>query len=342
MKFIKGFDTLRALSITMVVTAHSLPNTWLQEHRIWHLISGDTGVLVFFVISGFLITSLLLREKEQFGSINFKKFFARRFLRLLPPLVFFYIAILALMSTGLIQETYIGLGISVFYLYNFVPNKFYTAELGHTWSLALEEQFYFSWPFMIRFFENRKSLLMLGISTIVASILFLLFIYPIEFMSHFKAHRWFIPAIAPIMIGSLLAIGRAGIERTFKSPILQFVCFAICYSTPLFFPEKLLIISPIFQSFGIGFLLLLIISNQETKGVKWLNNPATSYLGRISYGIYVYQGLFLRTGPGSENWFQQFPQNLIFTLVTAILSFELLEKYFLKKKKQYSVVKENR
>lgn len=338
MKYIKGFDTLRALSIAMVVTAHSLPNFWLQEHRVWRLVSGDTGVLIFFVISGFLITSLLLKEFETAGKIDFKKFFARRFLRLLPPLVIFYIAIAILMTTGIIQQTYVGLGISMFYLYNFVPNKFYTGELGHTWSLALEEQFYFTWPFVISILKNKKSLIFSGLVGVIISILFLLFIYPIEFLSHFKAHRWFIPAISPIMIGAMLALVKDRLLPMFSSRIAQFLGFVILYAAPIYFPENLLIISPIFQSFGIAFLLLLVIDSQASKGVAFLNNPITSYIGKISYGIYVYQGLFLRTGPGSEQWFQQFPQNLIFTLICAFLSYELLEKYFLKKKKKYTVV----
>ncbi|MCB9189515.1 MAG: acyltransferase [Flavobacteriales bacterium] len=339
MKYIKGFDTLRAISISMVVIAHSLPNFWLQESRGWHLISGDTGVLVFFVISGFLITSLLFNEKEKFGRINFKNFFIRRFLRLLPPLVLFYLSILVLMSTGMIQETYIGLGISVFYLYNFVPNKFYTPELGHTWSLALEEQFYFTWPFILTRIMKPRYLLFLGFLLVLISILFLLFLYPMQFFGHFKAQRWFIPAISPIMIGSMLAISRDWLEQKFRSTTLMFVCFLVLYSTPLYCPEKILIISPIFQSFGIGCLLLLIIKNQNSLGVQILNNKVTSYIGKISYGIYVYQGLFLRTGPGSEWWFQQFPQNLILTLVIAILSFELIEKYYLKKKKEFTTIK---
>jgi peptidoglycan/LPS O-acetylase OafA/YrhL len=338
MKYIKGFDTLRALSIAMVVTAHSLPNFWLQEHRVWRLFSGDTGVLVFFVISGYLITTLLLKEKLKNGFINFKKFFARRFLRLLPPLVLFYTVVMILMTAGVIQETYIGLGISIFYLYNFVPNKFYTGELGHTWSLALEEQFYFTWPFVMSWVKQQKSLVYLGLLSIVLSILFLLFIYPIEFLGHFKAHRWFIPAISPIMIGAMFALTKDKITASIQSSWLQFLFFAVCYTAPLYFPEKVLLISPIFQSFGIAFLLLLIIGNQEAKFVVILNNPVTSYIGKISYGIYVYQGLFLRTGPGSEQWFQQFPQNLIFTLICAILSFQFVEKYFLKKKKKFAVI----
>ncbi len=339
MKYIKGFDTLRALSIAMVVTAHSLPSLWIQEQRLWHLISGDTGVLIFFVISGYLITTLLVKELAKFGKIDFKKFFARRFLRLLPPLIVFYLTVLALMATGTIQETYIGLGISVFYLYNFVPNKFYTGELGHTWSLALEEQFYFTWPFVINFLRQKKTLVTFGLLAILASILFLFFIYPIDFLDHFKAKRWFIPAISPIMIGAILALVADDLKGILTSPLVQFLAFLALFASPLFVPESILIIAPIFQACGVAFLLLLIIHQQDSTAVMVLNNPLTTYLGKISYGIYVYQGLFLRTGPGSENWFQQFPQNLVLTLICAILSFEFLEKYFLKKKKKYAVVK---
>lgn len=338
MKYIKGFDTLRALSISMVVLAHCLPDFWLQEHRLWYLISGDTGVLIFFVISGYLITALLLKEKIENGYIDYKKFFARRFLRLLPPLVILYASVLILMTTGVIQETYIGLLISVVYLYNFVPNKFYTAELGHTWSLALEEQFYFTWPFVIGVLKSRKELIYLGGLVITLSIIFFFVIYPIEFLSHFKAQRWFIPAASPIMIGAITAIAQHKILDQVASSFWQFTSFLVLFSSPLFVPTSLLIIAPIFQSIGIAFLLLLIIDHQHSLGVKILNNPFTSYMGRISYGIYVYQGLFLRTGPGSENWFQQFPQNFVFTLTCAILSFELIEKHFLKKKKKYAVV----
>ena len=65
-----------------------------------------------------------------------------------------------------------------------------------------------------------------------------------------------------------------------------------------------------------------------------LNNKILSYLGKISYGVYVYQGVFLKTGPGSDLFIQQFPQNVVLTAITAILSFELIEKRFLLLKKK--------
>ena len=93
---IKGFDTLRAFSILLVIITHLrfhdyfIGNTFKKD-RLWSLISGLTGVQIFFSLSGFLITHLLVKEKLGIGRIDFKKFYVRRFLKLLPPLLFFYL-----------------------------------------------------------------------------------------------------------------------------------------------------------------------------------------------------------------------------------------------------------
>ncbi len=147
MKYIKGYDSLRAVSILLVLFSHLglyglLPENDYIKDRVWSIISGTTGVQIFFTLSGFLITKILISEKNKFGNIHFKNFYIRRFLRLLPPLIFFYTTILFLMSTQQIQATKIGFLYSIFYAYNFVPKTYYTNELGHTWSLALEEQFH--------------------------------------------------------------------------------------------------------------------------------------------------------------------------------------------------------
>ncbi|MCH8902358.1 MAG: acyltransferase family protein [Bacteroidetes bacterium] len=137
MKFIRGFDSLRGIAISFVLLTHLglyiyLPDNDLFQIRVWKLISGGTGVQLFFTLSGFLITLIVLAEKSKFSRVNFKNFYARRFLRLLPPLLIFYITIAILMKLGMIQTTAFGLLLSFFYLYNFVPYLHYTRELGHT------------------------------------------------------------------------------------------------------------------------------------------------------------------------------------------------------------------
>lgn len=120
MKYIKGYDTLRAFSIILVVASHLLPAGYeFYNTRLWIVVSGTTGVQIFFTLSGFLISTLLLKELKKKGKINLKNFFARRFLRLLPPLILFYLLIAIFMLKGDIQSTLVGYLLSLFYVYNF-------------------------------------------------------------------------------------------------------------------------------------------------------------------------------------------------------------------------------
>ena len=206
MKYIKGFDTLRGVSIILVLLAHlglyhHLPENYFIRIRVWSLMSGGTGVLIFFTLSGFLITKILLRELGEFKNINFKNFYARRFIRLLPPLLLFYVAIGILMHLGMIQSTSTGFLFSLFYIYNFVPNQFYTAELGHTWSLAVEEQYYLIWPFIIGLLSRVRVFLFILLILFVC--ILSVYLFPeFPFASNYKTSRWLIPAVAPIIIGS--------------------------------------------------------------------------------------------------------------------------------------------
>src|SRR6476661_8597167 len=97
MRYIKGFDGLRGISIILVLLNHLwLPQAFSEDsflRKNYFLFSGNAGVMIFFTLSGFLITLLLLREKMGNGQINFRKFFTRRFLRLLPPLIIFYLIV---------------------------------------------------------------------------------------------------------------------------------------------------------------------------------------------------------------------------------------------------------
>ena len=341
MNYIKGFDTLRGISIILVLLTHlglyhHLPENDLIRGRVWSLISGGTGVRIFFTLSGFLITKILLHELNEFNSINFKYFYVRRFLRLLPPLILFYLAIGILMHFRMIQTTSVGFFFSLFYLYNFVPNIFHTGELGHTWSLAVEEQYYLIWPFIISFFNKKQGFIFI-LLVLVTSIISVYIFPELTFTSNYKSSRWFIPAVAPIIIGSFFAWLIDKNNKIYSSyfrhkktllwvGIILFLC-------PLYSP--ILKLSFLFQSTGVSIILIWILFNQQSKVTSILNNRLLSYIGSISYGIYVYQGLFLRTGPSGNLWIQEFPQNIALTFLTAIVSFYFLEKPILKLKKKY-------
>jgi peptidoglycan/LPS O-acetylase OafA/YrhL len=342
MKHIKGFDTLRAFSIVLVLLSHAGLHKYLPENdffqiRVWGLISGTTGVYVFFALSGFLITRLLLKEKQNSGKIAFLKFYMRRFIRLLPPLLLFYSIIAVLMYFDQLKVDGIGFLYSFFYLYNFVPMNHYWPELVHTWTLALEEQYYLIWPFIISSFSNKKTIRIISVILILCGMATFLW-SKFEFTSNFKSERWFLPAVAPILIGSLFAVIISKTDKYQLKYHLNYKLLLIAillFLFPIYSPKFMFKLSYLFQSVGISMLLTWILYNQETKLTNLLNNKGLSYIGKISYGIYVYQGLFLRSGPGGELWIQQMPQNIILTLAVAILSFEFLEKPVLKLKNRF-------
>lgn len=340
MKYIKGYDTLRAYSIILVVVSHLLPAGYsFYETRLWIVVSGTTGVQIFFTLSGFLITTILLREIKEKSKINFKNFFARRFIRLLPPLILFYLIIAVFMARGDITSTLVGYLFSVFYAYNFVHHDYYTVELGHTWSLAVEEQFYLTWPFIVSFFKKTKQLLVVGVGIIIMCLIGYYIFPTIEVTKHYHTDRWFFPAVAPIIIGSLFAVLNKRYAENWKSNLQSNYWLLIIgvglFLYPLYSPAILLVTAPIFQAVGVAIGLIWLLYNQSSKLTAIIDNPLLRYIGKISYGIYVYQGFFLRTGPGGDLAVQQYPLNIILVVAIAILSYELYEKPLLRLKKKF-------
>lgn len=340
MRYIKGFDTLRAVSIIMVIVAHLLPYGYeFYKTRLWIVVSGDTGVQVFFTLSGFLITALLLNELKGKGRINFKNFFARRALRLFPPLIILFIVIGYYMFEGSIDESWVGLVFSIFYAYNFVHHEYHTTELSHTWSLAVEEQFYLIWPFVISVLNKISRLSYVMFSFIVFCVVGYYWFPELEVNEHYHTQRWFLPAAAPIIIGSYFALLNHLSPDKWQSIMNKnywiIVLGVFLFVYPLYSFEILLKLSPIIQSIGVSFALLWLCYNQESRITKVVDNRLFRYLGQISYGIYVYQGFFLRTGPGGVLSVQQYPLNIILVVLIAILSYEFYEKPILKLKKRF-------
>lgn len=353
MKYIKGYDSLRAFSIILVIVTHLglydwLPNNQLVKERLFQCISGSTGVMIFFALSGFLITQILLHEKAKTGSISLKNFYIRRFLRLLPPLIVFYLIVVVCMKMKLIPASSVGFLMSFTYTYNFIPNKFYTADLGHTWSLAVEEQFYLFWPIVLLVIHSIKKQLLFTASIIIVCI-WLMFFLP-DFILNFegkearlgdlfKVDRWFMPAIAPIMIGSAFAIiaksYNSVLQRSFNKNMYLLILSILLYFSALFLPTGALRIYPILLSIGVSLFLLWLLYNQDSGLCNQLEFKPLRYIGRISYGLYVYHGFFIGTGPSDDLLVKQFPLNLVLTVLVSILSFELMEKQILKTKNKF-------
>ncbi len=349
--YIKGFDGLRAISIAFVLLTHlgTYDALLLSSFgsKIWHTISGDVGVTLFFVISGFLITTLLLREKEKTGKLSYRNFIIRRFLRLLPPLILFYFIIVILMLYGSLDYKPLALIASIAYLYNFLPAKFGLTELTHTWSLAVEEQFYLLWPWVIYFFRKQGMVVIATCITVLALVaaailpeIRVFYNNEMHLLSDaIKVQRFFLPAVAPIMLGCIFAVlnfyHNANFTTVCCHPITLIA--AVCSMAGAFIlPTTLYQYLLIFQSAGFAVLLSFLFNRPESIITRILEWQPLAFTGKISYSIYVWQGLFLRTGPGGTLWIQHFPQNILLTLFAALLSYFLIEKKVQKLKQHYT------
>ena len=154
---IASLDGLRAISIGLGLLGH------LAGTRFFPLTSAagdffalaETGVLIFFIISGFLITTLLLHELDNSGRINLLKFYFRRTLRIFPPYYFLIAVLLVLRFLGYISLS----NYDVLHAFTYTSNYFYPEGwyLGHPWSLSVEEQFYLLWPAILLLSGKRKA-----------------------------------------------------------------------------------------------------------------------------------------------------------------------------------------
>jgi len=354
--YIKGFDGMRGISILLVFITHLGLLKFIQidnavDIRLKNLFSGTTGVNVFFTLSGFLITTILLKERQKKGNINFKLFYIKRFLRLLPTLILFLCALLLLMYFGYIVPNYKSIAYSFFYVSNYIPKAIYTSEIAATWSLSVEEQFYIIWPLTIYLFRKNRNLLIFIFVVITICLFFLLarrhsfFLNLIDFMNYgelsgkYYTVRWLIPAISTILMGCLVGIvsfNRGFMSKLKTKPAVLLVIGIILMANFLFIPPSIFILGWFIQSIGTSILILYILLNQESKFVALMEYKPIASMGKISYGLYIYQGLFLGTGPVKDGMvIQQYPLNILLTFLVAILSYVFIEKRFLLLKKKF-------
>jgi peptidoglycan/LPS O-acetylase OafA/YrhL len=149
-------DGLRAIAVGLVMLAHS---KWPVP-----LNGGDAGVTAFFVLSGFLITNLLVSQQERTGRIDVVSFYKRRFVRLAPALGGLLVFTLVIgLALGLHSQWAIGIVSCLVYVSNWAQVAGFPIDpLGHTWSLAIEEQFYLVWPAILILFRGRVVPLAIG------------------------------------------------------------------------------------------------------------------------------------------------------------------------------------
>lgn len=327
---IKSLDGLRAFSIGLVIASHLLgtrgffPNTGLANT--FEL--GELGVRIFFVISGFLITSILMRELDLTGRIRLTKFYFRRTLRIFPAYYAFLLILILLSFAGGPQMTAADSLHALTYTSNYYPHRSW--NIAHTWSLSVEEQFYLLWPLTLVISGKRKALYIAAALIVLLPLLRLL-------MWQFLASPTLEIGIRFETIADSIATGciLAGLRdwltnqklynRILNSRLILFAPIAILIANAFHDRPRLsFLFGFTVMNIGIAVCIDWCLRNPIGKIGRVLNSRAMVFIGVMSYSVYLWQQIFLNRY--SDSIMCRFPLNLVFAVSAALLSFWLIER----------------
>lgn len=351
--YFRGLNGIRAIAAFIVISFHID-----QFLRLFGLASfgyhntgmAGFGVTLFFVLSGYLITFLLLTEKQQFGKVDLLKFYKRRILRIWPIYYLLLVITTVLIFSGalLVTDHKVtgNLFLYLFLLANFTSGNIIT--LTPLWSVGVEEQFYLFWPLLLNASKN-----------VLRSLLIIIFIYlaiKIGFRIFENGNGYsivYITAFDGMAIGGIMAnfvFENRSILKIFYHPVLQIFSWLFLAVSIFYKPVHLF---SLFDSELHAIFYSIIIVNVSTNPRTLINleNRILNFLGRISYGLYVYHMLIIwilslilkgRIQGMTGNKYIQYScvYALIYgtTIFVAYLSYRYFESHFLKLKLRFAKV----
>ena len=346
-KIIPSLNGLRAISIFIVIFSHvnivNFSGTLAHNTR---FLDGQFGVTVFFIISGFLITTLLMSEEERTGMISLQNFYLKRIIRIFP-VYFILLAVYGLLqSLGILHFTTVSWLTSLTYTKNFHWNSDW--ETGHLWSLSIEEQFYLFWPLIFIYWKKYRTKFAFFI--VVLSPVF-------RILGTRHQHLGFdqfsiFQRCDAIMWGCIFAmyhkdilsyIQRVTVNKKWMS-VLPFVFLAsidtfvqVNYLYNLHLGFLIVPIGNITGTLGCIAIATIIIISIHCKDNLWfnfLNTRLLNYIGTLSYSLYIWQQVFFSHKLGM---FSSIPLNLLMIFIVANCSYYFIEKPFLKMKKHINL-----
>ncbi len=343
-KSIPSLDGIRAISALFVIIGHfSYLYLGFFENYFGKILGPTiaysignqyTGVSFFFVLSGFLITNLLIIEHEKSGTINYKQFFFKRVFRIFPAFYFYALIIfLFLKKSAILAYSNQDIWASLTYTHNYFSDL-NPWHIGHFWSLSLEEQFYLFWPILFLLFHKRLgkklSLGVILLSPAIRLITYFLFVEwrgRISIMTHTR--------LDSLLFGAYLAyLYREGqfqkLYKKIEKYKLQYLfLFQILFLSRLlqtiFQGKYILLLGFSLDAFSMCGLIIYAI-NSKDRLVRFLNYPFVIHLGTLSYGLYLWQMPFVWSAYKSD----YLALRIFLIYVMANISYIFIETPFMK------------
>ena len=355
-RYVPALDGLRAIAVLMVLLAHFKEGT---SHSIWQVLhQGGFGVYLFFVLSGFLITRILLSEKNQ--PAYFRNFYARRTLRIFP----LYYGVLALQFWVLLpifptphiladahyQGWLWGYGYNI--LTAIKGHFFFTSDwmvMGHFWSLAIEEQFYLFWPLLVLAL-CRETLLKLCVGIVALTPILRVAFYAAG-ANQYWVTMFTMCQMDSLALGAMLACLESSGRLNAVVPMAWRVVLgvgAILVICSFFYPRSPETTLPLIFYHGAVALFFGAIVALAVCGVfRWLDHRVLREVGQKSYGMYVFHIpllvlaiRYIHLPSRLQQWTWPYLADMIFfffmiiiTYLVAFISYNAYEKHFLRLKR---------
>jgi len=352
---IPSLDGVRAVSIVCVVVSHlafvlaprqssmaadSSMLDWVKHQVLAALLLGDLGVQMFFVLSGFLITLLLTEEVARTGTVNLGRFYVRRTLRIFPAYYAYLAVIIALVTIGAIDVPWSNLLASLTYTSNYcvgcgAGDRWYVA---HSWSLAVEEQFYLLWPAALVLLGARRGVLGVGLVLVICPLLRGWYQWTTGDVN--VGFRRFELVADSLATGCLLALLRVRLHSSSSYPrILASRGFVLVPVSVLLLtqlakhpsihsPFLFVLVWRTWMNVAIAMCIDWSMVHADGRIGRVLNQRTVARVGVLSYSIYLWHMPFL--DPFGTLIVHRFPVNLVFIAAAAALSYYVVERPILR------------
>ena len=328
MRYNPALDGLRAVAIILVLCGHTL--------QFIFPIAGWIGVDIFFVLSGYLITSILVRELQETGQISFGNFYARRALRLLPALSILAIcqfvrSIFSHDGHEIREATLVG--VAYIENWNLIWGWWPTDYMGATWSLSVEEQFYLLWPMMLVFLVSRRPLAWLSAGVLAMTVAEILFWHGGGVGTEHALQ--YSSGIRPVglLIGAGLAFGKWRLPAwTAPAALSMIAVIALTADRSAF----VFLAAPL--AISLATAVLIVCTYQASPVTDILSLAPLRYIGKISYGLYLYHVPIFFLGEKHKLHLPFYLHGvglLALVFAAAALSYEFVEKPILGLKGQF-------